>query len=49
MVGPPMPQNYVKLVDCPEMNYFTKNNQGEVGNHTVYLYIYIISMRVNYF
>ena len=39
-VGPPLPCNYVKLVDVPDMNYFAENNQGEVrgrgrgrGNH----------------
>ncbi|WAR05264.1 ACSL1-like protein [Mya arenaria] len=30
MVGPPMPQNFVKLVDSQEQGYFAANNQGEV-------------------
>lgn len=30
-VGPPLPCNIVKLVDVPEMDYFAKNDQGEVG------------------
>lgn len=29
-VGPPIPCNIVKLVDVEEMEYFAKNNQGEV-------------------
>ncbi|GFY69054.1 long-chain-fatty-acid--CoA ligase 5 [Trichonephila inaurata madagascariensis] len=29
-VGPPVPCNIVKLVDVPEMEYFSKNSEGEV-------------------
>ncbi|XP_030620571.1 long-chain-fatty-acid--CoA ligase 1 [Chanos chanos] len=29
-VGPPLPCNYVKLVDVAEMNYFAANGEGEV-------------------
>ncbi|XP_046854706.1 long-chain-fatty-acid--CoA ligase 5-like isoform X2 [Xenia sp. Carnegie-2017] len=29
-VGSPSACNYVKLVDVPEMDYFTSNNQGEI-------------------
>lgn len=29
-VGPPTPCNEIKLIDVIEMNYFAKNNQGEV-------------------
>ncbi|BFZ03707.1 hypothetical protein BsWGS_06746 [Bradybaena similaris] len=29
-VGPPLPGCHVKLVDIPEMNYYAKNNIGEV-------------------
>ncbi|TSN95701.1 Long-chain-fatty-acid--CoA ligase 1 [Bagarius yarrelli] len=29
-VGPPLPCNYVKLVDVPEMNYYAANGEGEV-------------------
>ncbi|KAK2192641.1 hypothetical protein NP493_27g04000 [Ridgeia piscesae] len=29
-VGPPSPVNMVKLVDVPEMDYYAKNQQGEV-------------------
>ncbi|XP_041363216.1 long-chain-fatty-acid--CoA ligase 5-like [Gigantopelta aegis] len=29
-VGGPLVCNYVKLVDVPDMNYFTSNNKGEV-------------------
>ncbi|CAG5115986.1 unnamed protein product, partial [Candidula unifasciata] len=29
-VGPPLPCNMVKLIDVPEMNYFNKDNQGEI-------------------
>uniref|UniRef100_A0A915JXK1 long-chain-fatty-acid--CoA ligase n=1 Tax=Romanomermis culicivorax TaxID=13658 RepID=A0A915JXK1_ROMCU len=29
-VGPPCPCNEVKLINVPAMNYFAKNNQGEV-------------------
>ncbi|KRX18083.1 Long-chain-fatty-acid--CoA ligase 5 [Trichinella nelsoni] len=29
-VGPPSPSCIIKLVDVPDMNYFAKNNQGEV-------------------
>ena len=29
-VGTPLPCNLIKLVDVPEMNYFAKNNEGEV-------------------
>ena len=35
-VGSPSACNYVKLVDVPEMNYFTSNNQGEVTNLVFY-------------
>lgn len=30
-VGPPLPCNYIKLVDVPEMNYFAANGEGEVS------------------
>ena len=29
-VGAPLPCNFIKLVDVPEMDYFSKNNEGEV-------------------
>lgn len=29
-VGPPIPSNFVKVVDVPEMNYFAKDKHGEV-------------------
>ena len=29
-VGTPLPCNLIKLVDVPDMNYFAKNNEGEV-------------------
>lgn len=31
-VGPPVACNFVKLVDVPEYDYYTANNQGEVRN-----------------
>lgn len=31
-VGPPLPCNYVKLVDVAEMNYFAANGEGEVSH-----------------
>lgn len=30
-VGVPLPCNHVKLQDVPDMNYFSVNNEGEVG------------------
>ncbi len=34
-VGPPLPCNYVKLVDVEEMNYYSSNGEGEVrASHT---------------
>lgn len=30
-VGPPLPCNFVKLVDIAEMNYFAANGEGEVS------------------
>ena len=30
-VGPPTPCNFIKLVDVPEMDYYAKNNEGEVS------------------
>ena len=29
-VGAPLPCNLIKLVDVPEMDYYAKNNEGEV-------------------
>ena len=29
-VGAPLPCNFIKLVDVPEMDYFSRNNEGEV-------------------
>ena len=29
-VGPPLPCNVVKLIDVPEMDYYAKENKGEV-------------------
>lgn len=29
-VGPPLPCNYIKMVDVPEMNYLAANGEGEV-------------------
>lgn len=29
-VGPPLPCNLVKLVDVPEMDYYVKDQRGEV-------------------
>ncbi|XP_045213523.2 long-chain-fatty-acid--CoA ligase 1-like isoform X2 [Mercenaria mercenaria] len=29
-VGPPLPCNIVKLIDVPEMDYYSKNDQGEI-------------------
>lgn len=29
--GPPLPCNVVKLVDVPEMDYYAKDNKGEVS------------------
>lgn len=31
-VGPPWPTNIVKIVDVPEMDYYAKNQQGEVSD-----------------
>lgn len=30
-VGPPLPCNYMKVVDVPEMNYFAADGEGEVS------------------
>lgn len=30
-VGVPLPCNYVKLEDVADMDYFSANNEGEVG------------------
>lgn len=30
-VGPPLPCNYIKMVDVAEMNYFAANGEGEVS------------------
>ena len=30
-VGPPLPSNIMKVVDVPEMNYFAKDDHGEVN------------------
>lgn len=30
-VGPPLPCNYIKMVDVPEMNYLAANGEGEVS------------------
>lgn len=30
-VGPPIACNMIKLTDVPEMNYYSKNDEGEVG------------------
>lgn len=32
-VGPPLPCNFIKLVDVAEMNYFAANGEGEVSQH----------------
>lgn len=32
-VGPPVACNFVKLIDVPEMDYYAKNNEGEVRPH----------------
>ena len=29
-VGPPLTCNYIKLVDVPDLEYFSANDQGEV-------------------
>ena len=29
-VGAPLPCNYIKLVDVPDMEYYAQNNEGEV-------------------
>lgn len=34
-VGPPICNNYVKLVDVPDMNYFAQNGEGEVHSIAV--------------
>ena len=31
--GPPLPCNIVKLIDVPEMDYYAKDNKGEVTVH----------------
>lgn len=31
VVGPPLPCNYVKLIDVPDMNYFACEGRGEVS------------------
>ena len=32
-MGAPVACNFVKFVDVPQMDYFTKNNEGEVRPH----------------
>lgn len=34
-VGPPLPCNYVKLVDVAEMNYYAANGEGEVSHRCI--------------
>jgi hypothetical protein len=31
IVGPPMTNCHIKLVDIPEMDYYAKDNKGEVS------------------
>lgn len=37
-VGPPLPCSKVKLVDVPEMDYFAKDQKGEVSLCIVYCF-----------
>jgi hypothetical protein len=34
-VGPPLVCCAIKLVDIPEMEYYAKDNKGEVGGHFI--------------
>ena len=40
-VGPPFVCNYIKLVDVPDMEYYTSNDQGEVSAQWIWLTIEI--------
>ena len=43
-VGAPLACNFIKLVDVPEMDYYAKNNEGEVSKSLslspLWVYIY---------
>ena len=45
-VGPPIPNNMIKMMDVPEMNYFAENQQGEV---CCYLICKILTLIVSLF
>lgn len=34
-VGPPLPCNYVKLIDVAEMSYYAAEGEGEVSHRCV--------------
>lgn len=36
-VGPPLPCNYIKLIDVAEMSYYADNGEGEVSRRDVLL------------
>ena len=42
-VGPPWPTNIVRIVDVPEMDYYAKNQKGEVSNSRPFKVVYVIT------
>ena len=49
-VGAPLACNFIKLVDVPEMDYYAKNNEGEVSKSLSLslLWVYINNRRLLY-